>query len=50
MNLLRAECTDGWYELSPFQAYDSVRGEASAGRRFDAWLGVMPAPSRAGML
>lgn len=43
MNLLRAECTDGWYELSPFQAYDGVRGEASDGRRFDAVIGVMPA-------
>ncbi|MCW0365220.1 Glucose--fructose oxidoreductase [Xanthomonas sacchari] len=36
MNLLRAECAKGWYELAPFQAYDGVRGRASDGRLFDA--------------
>ena len=43
MNVLRAECAQGWYELSPFQAYEGVRGEASDGRRFDAVIGTTPA-------
>lgn len=43
MNRLRADCADGWYELSPFQAYEGVRGEASDGRRFDAVIGTTPA-------
>lgn len=36
MNLLRADCERGWYELSPFQSYDGIRGRASDGRLFDA--------------
>jgi len=36
MNTLRATCERGWYELSPFQSYSGVRGQASDGRRFDA--------------
>lgn len=43
LNLLRAECANGWYELSPFQAYEGVRGEASDGRRFDVAVGATPA-------
>jgi glucose-fructose oxidoreductase len=43
MNLLRADCEKGWYQLSPFQAYEGVRGEASDGRRFDAAIGATPA-------
>ncbi|MBA3929490.1 MAG: glucose-fructose oxidoreductase [Xanthomonas sp.] len=43
MNRLRADCASGWYELSPFQAYEGVRGEASDGRRFDAAIGTTPA-------
>jgi len=43
LNRLRAECADGWYELSPFQAYEGVRGDASDGRRFDAAIGATPA-------
>jgi glucose-fructose oxidoreductase len=43
LNTLRAECEDGWYQLSPFQTYDGIRGEASDGRRFDATLGPRPA-------
>lgn len=43
MNRLRADCAGGWYELSPFQAYEGVRGEASDGRRFDAVIGATPA-------
>ncbi|MBB5859326.1 Gfo/Idh/MocA family protein [Xanthomonas arboricola] len=36
MNVLRAECERGWYELSPFQSYQGVTGKASDGRVFDA--------------
>ncbi|MBD9367369.1 Gfo/Idh/MocA family oxidoreductase [Xanthomonas sp. XNM01] len=36
LNTLRADCADGWYELSPFQTYDGIRGRASDGRVFDA--------------
>ncbi len=43
MNRLRADCAEGWYALSPFQAYEGVRGEASDGRRFDAVIGATPA-------
>jgi glucose-fructose oxidoreductase len=43
MNRLRAECAEGWYELSPFQAYEGVRGDASDGRRFDVAIGATPA-------
>lgn len=31
MNLLRAECANGWYELAPFQSYSGVRGKTSDG-------------------
>ncbi len=36
MNLLRADCANGWYELAPFQSYDGIHGRASDGRVFDA--------------
>lgn len=31
VNILRAECQNGWYQLSPFQAYRGVKGTASDG-------------------
>lgn len=31
VNILRADCEKGWYELSPFQAYTGVQGKASDG-------------------
>lgn len=31
MNLLRADCERGWYELSPFQTYDGLKGRTSDG-------------------
>ncbi len=31
MNQLRADCADGWYQLSPFQSYSGVKGETSDG-------------------
>lgn len=34
MNLLRADCERGWYELSPFQTYDGLKGSASDGQVF----------------
>lgn len=36
MNLLRAEAERGWYELSPFQSYDGIRGRTSDGLVLDA--------------
>lgn len=30
-NLLRANCTKGWYELAPFQSYSGVQGRTSDG-------------------
>src|SRR5690606_28539484 len=30
-NFLRAHCEKGWYELSPFQPYNGVRGQPSDG-------------------
>ncbi|MCB0578517.1 MAG: Gfo/Idh/MocA family oxidoreductase [Phaeodactylibacter sp.] len=36
MNDLRVDYENGWAELSPFQSYSGIRGEASDGRRFDA--------------
>lgn len=31
MNLLRADCEKGWYELNPFQSYSGVQGTTSDG-------------------
>ncbi|SMF24644.1 glucose-fructose oxidoreductase [Alteromonadaceae bacterium Bs31] len=31
MNILRANCEKGWYELSPMQSYSGVRGKTSDG-------------------
>lgn len=36
MNLLRADCERGWYELSPFQSYDGIRGRTSDGQALAA--------------
>lgn len=30
-NYLHVQCTDGWYELEPFQSYSGVQGETSDG-------------------
>ncbi len=35
MNLLRANCSEGWYELSPFQSYTDVKGTTSDGKQLD---------------
>ena len=34
MNLLRADCERGWYELNPFQAYNGIAGRTSDGKTF----------------
>ena len=36
MNKLRVNCTDGWYELAPFQSYSGVKGTTSDGLKLDA--------------
>lgn len=35
MNLMRAECETGWYELKPLQAYTGVQGVTSDGIKLD---------------
>lgn len=35
MNLLRVECENGWYELSPMQSYTGVQGRRSDGVKLD---------------
>jgi len=42
MNRLRVDCERGWYEMSPFQAYDGNVGKASDGTVFKATLGRQP--------
>lgn len=32
MNYLEVNCSDGWYELQPFQSYSGVRGRTSDGK------------------
>lgn len=34
-NYLEVECSDGWYELEPFQTYTGVKGETSDGTELD---------------
>ena len=36
MNHLRVNCTQGWYELKPFQSYSGVQGTTSDGNKLDA--------------
>ena len=38
MNILRAECANGWYQLSPFQAYNGVQGKASDGTLLNIYI------------
>ena len=32
MNILHVDCSKGWYELSPFQAYSGIKGRTSDGK------------------
>lgn len=38
VNILRADCKNGWYQLSPFQAYNGVQGKASDGTLLDTYI------------
>ena len=38
VNILRADCENGWYELSPFQAYNGVTGKASDGTLLNTYI------------
>ena len=36
MNDLMVKCQNGWYKLSPFQAYNGINGETSDGKKLNA--------------
>lgn len=36
INNLRINCEKGWYQLSPFSAYNGINGETSDGKRLNA--------------
>lgn len=36
MNDLMVQCKNGWYKLSPFQAYNGITGETSDGKKLNA--------------
>ncbi|HMJ68796.1 MAG TPA: Gfo/Idh/MocA family oxidoreductase [Cyclobacteriaceae bacterium] len=36
MNDLKVTCRNGWYTLSPFQAYNGIKGETSDGKKLNA--------------
>lgn len=36
MNDLMVNCKNGWYKLSPFQAYNGIHGETSDGKKLNA--------------
>ncbi len=38
VNILRSDCAKGWYELSPFQAYNGVQGKASDGTLLNTYI------------
>ncbi|MEQ8473471.1 MAG: Gfo/Idh/MocA family oxidoreductase [Marinoscillum sp.] len=38
LNDLRVNCADGWYGLSPFQAYSGIKGETSDGTLLNATI------------
>jgi len=35
MNDLMVNCQEGWYKLSPFQAYNGINGETSDGKKLN---------------
>lgn len=41
-NILRIDCENGWYEISPFQVYSGNRGRTSDGKVLDMSLGPTP--------
>ena len=38
INILRADCENGWYELKPFQAYNGVKGKTSDGTLLNTYI------------
>jgi glucose-fructose oxidoreductase len=38
MNDLQVTCKNGWYKLSPFQAYNGINGETSSGVKLNATI------------
>jgi glucose-fructose oxidoreductase len=38
MNDLQVNCKNGWYKLSPFQAYSGINGETSDGKKLNATI------------
>lgn len=38
MNNLKVTCSNGWYQLSPFQAYSGIGGMTSDGRKLNATI------------
>ena len=38
INILRADCENGWYQLSPFQSYNGVGGKASDGKLLNTFI------------
>ena len=38
VNILRAECEKGWYQLEPFQSYTGVKGKASDGTLLNTYI------------
>lgn len=38
VNILRADCEKGWYELSPFQSYNGVQGKTSDGTLLNTYI------------
>ncbi len=38
INILRADCEEGWYQLSPFQSYNGVGGKASDGTLLNTYI------------
>jgi glucose-fructose oxidoreductase len=39
LNTLRVDCTDGWYQLQPFQSYRGVQGQTSDGKQLPPFQG-----------
>ncbi len=37
-NLLRVDCENGWYQLSPMQSYNGVQGETSDGKQLNVYI------------
>ena len=43
LNTLRVDCSDGWYQLQPFQSYRGVKGIASDGKQLSPYQGSQQA-------